>query len=62
MRPAPKAQIRAISSTTSTARCSMRPRSGLARWRRLAEHVPPSEVVDTVIRESAYALKCAAAG
>jgi len=32
-------------------------RSGLARWRRLAEHIPPSEVVDTVIRESAYAFE-----
>jgi ATP-dependent helicase/nuclease subunit A len=32
-------------------------RAGLSRWRRLAAYVPPSEVVDTVVRESAYAFE-----
>ena len=29
-------------------------RAGIARWRRLADHLPPSEVVDTAVRESGY--------
>jgi ATP-dependent exoDNAse (exonuclease V) beta subunit len=52
--PPAEAQIRATVSTTSTAHCWMQrgrvSRAG-ADW---PNTVPPSEVVDTVIRESAY--------
>jgi ATP-dependent helicase/nuclease subunit A len=36
-----------------------RARDSLARWRSLADRVPPSELVDQILRESAYAFELA---